>query len=87
MIYIYFFNGGVALAASHKLLPFLLAKEKKKLNQTFRIISVIVVANQISVLFIGILAENRFRILAQSPRESLNALSLQNVLISFKGTG
>ena len=31
MIYIYFmfFNGGEALAASHKLLPFLLAKEKK----------------------------------------------------------
>ena len=72
MIYIYFiiFNGGEAPAASHVLLV-----KDKKLKQTSRIISVIVVANQISVLFFGILAENNFNILAQSPRKSLNALS------------
>ena len=72
MIYIYFIiiNGGEAPAASHVLLV-----KDKKLKQTSRIISVIVVANQISVLFFGILAENHFKILAQSPRKSLNALN------------
>ena len=68
-IYYIIFNGGEAPDASHVLLV------KDKLKQTSRIISVIVVANQISVLFFRILAENHFKILAQSPRKSLNALS------------
>ena len=79
MIYIYFiiFNGGEAPATSHILLV-----KDKKLKQTSSIISVIVVAKQISVLFFGILAENHFKILAQSPQKSLNALSLCKAIMT-----